>query len=684
MNEELNNLFENKTVDSLLLEEYLKWAKRSKELEPILVLPPIQRGFVWKPYQIQELWDSLLRGMPIGAVMLQKFDKSSNKLRNVDTSSMHEELKENDNKKGYFLLDGQQRTLSMILGVFGSETHRLWIDFNEDGLNGSKYRLRVTTQYQPFGYNPEGRGKLSLNEKRDAYNYYIEKGIKEVRFTEVKPWKTSDKEGNFFFELKELWNKSLDDESFKNFKTEQKNRLVNFLYDLENLKKQWIPLILVPEFEINEAIKENENDALTILFERISSNGTKLSSDDLLFSMIKQQWPEAHNLVYKLQDKIGSLMKPTDFVMTVFRISILLYNQKNQEISDNPKPNAHYFHKYLKNLLNDKEYGLKTLVDDESVFIKAFEKLIEKIEYKDNRPFGIPKIMFPYLDLYLLQTLIYFVIKKKDEINERELVRFIMFWMVNKPDTKKSSESSKEVIKFIDKDKNLIDIYEELTKDKIDSKNLFFKLIPFEHKEVKPTNLVNPNERALNYFGEKYKELYQKFSTNTTLLLWIQREVILKDEMMSKYEPLAIHNEENVPYDFDHLIPQSNWSTLSTNGTGLDNIEENKERFGNLWIRRSLGNLIGNYRVLNSSQNRSRGDTPLKEEELNALIKDQANFLICENDFEKWQIASSELEPLVWNDERIRNFQYVIEKRVLDLYHKIINELDFKEWNDSL
>ena len=190
--------------------------------------------------------------------------------------------------------------------------------------------------------------------------------------------------------------------------------------------------------------------------------------------------------------------------------------------------------------------------------VKSHEELIEKIEYKDNRPFGIPKIMFPYLDLYLLQTLIYFVIKKKDEINERELVRFIMFWMVNIDFTKKSSESSKEVIKFIDKDKNLIDIYEELTKDKIDSKNLFFKLIPFEHKEVKPTNLVNPNERALNYFGEKYKELYQKFSTNTTLLLWIQREVILKDEMMSKYEPLAIHNEENVPYDFDHLMPQSN------------------------------------------------------------------------------------------------------------------------------
>ena len=115
-------LFENKTVDSLSFIEYLNWAYNKSEivqkLNSILVLPPIQRGFVWKPNQIQELWDSLLRGMPIGALMLQKINESSSKYREVTTSSNYKELNEISNeKKGYFLLDGQQRTLSMLLGV---------------------------------------------------------------------------------------------------------------------------------------------------------------------------------------------------------------------------------------------------------------------------------------------------------------------------------------------------------------------------------------------------------------------------------------------------------------------------------------------------------------------------------------------------------------------------------------
>ena len=32
--------------------------------------PSLQRGFVWKAHQIEALWDSILRGYPIGAVMM--------------------------------------------------------------------------------------------------------------------------------------------------------------------------------------------------------------------------------------------------------------------------------------------------------------------------------------------------------------------------------------------------------------------------------------------------------------------------------------------------------------------------------------------------------------------------------------------------------------------------------------
>lgn len=33
-------------------------------------MPSFQRGLVWKPAQIEVLWDSLMRGIPIGALSL--------------------------------------------------------------------------------------------------------------------------------------------------------------------------------------------------------------------------------------------------------------------------------------------------------------------------------------------------------------------------------------------------------------------------------------------------------------------------------------------------------------------------------------------------------------------------------------------------------------------------------------
>lgn len=58
-------------------------------------LPTLQRGFVWKPKQIEDLWDSLLRGFPIGSFLLSK-------------------TKDNN----YHLMDGQQRATAIFLGFF--------------------------------------------------------------------------------------------------------------------------------------------------------------------------------------------------------------------------------------------------------------------------------------------------------------------------------------------------------------------------------------------------------------------------------------------------------------------------------------------------------------------------------------------------------------------------------------
>ena len=42
--------------------------KNNREI--FVALPMIQRGSVWKPLQIINLWDSILRGMPLGSLLV--------------------------------------------------------------------------------------------------------------------------------------------------------------------------------------------------------------------------------------------------------------------------------------------------------------------------------------------------------------------------------------------------------------------------------------------------------------------------------------------------------------------------------------------------------------------------------------------------------------------------------------
>ena len=71
-NATIENFFSNgTTVEALQITDYLHWAANPDQYSCVLSIPPIQRGFVWKPKQIQDLWDSLLRDMPIGSILLK-------------------------------------------------------------------------------------------------------------------------------------------------------------------------------------------------------------------------------------------------------------------------------------------------------------------------------------------------------------------------------------------------------------------------------------------------------------------------------------------------------------------------------------------------------------------------------------------------------------------------------------
>ena len=142
-----------------------------------LVLPAIQREFVWQPEQICRLFDSLMQGYPFGTFLYWRVaSENSGKFKFFDfVLNYHQRdnphcppLPEMPNRQLTAVLDGQQRLTALNIGLRGSiarklpyrwwnspgafPTRRLCLDLlwqpDEDDEDGLKYRFSFLTDVQ--------------------------------------------------------------------------------------------------------------------------------------------------------------------------------------------------------------------------------------------------------------------------------------------------------------------------------------------------------------------------------------------------------------------------------------------------------------------------------------------------------------------------------------------------------
>ena len=158
---------------SFTLKEIAQWSNGAKVDQPVEI-PAFQRGLVWNAAQIEVLWDSIMRGIPIGAFSLLPKRGNEQYAKSVDAFC----------DDGYFLLDGQQRANAIALGYkqFPSGDGRndsiLWFDIlSDEGVkkrSNRKFFFYVTTPARPWGYriddaNGENRAsRVSVAQYRAA------------------------------------------------------------------------------------------------------------------------------------------------------------------------------------------------------------------------------------------------------------------------------------------------------------------------------------------------------------------------------------------------------------------------------------------------------------------------------------------------------------------------------------
>lgn len=84
-------------------------------------IPQFQRDFIWKKEKAASLMDSILKGYPIGTIILWKTKETLRAVRNLGGADLP------DTPEGDFIqyvLDGQQRLTSIFATLSGSKVKR--------------------------------------------------------------------------------------------------------------------------------------------------------------------------------------------------------------------------------------------------------------------------------------------------------------------------------------------------------------------------------------------------------------------------------------------------------------------------------------------------------------------------------------------------------------------------------
>ena len=260
------------------------------------LLPAIQREFVWWPHQIERLFDSLMRGYPIGSFLFWRVDPETAK-----NYSFYQFITNYDERKPHNLphgapstvpglkavLDGQQRLTALNVGLYGSgkwKLPRLWWN-NPDAFPERRLYLNLLAPHvedeeelsYKFSLLPEKEAK-DTNCRNDHEHWYRVGDILDV------------KEAEDLIDF--VFGQGLA-------KTHAPLKMLNRLHNVINSKG------IVSAYEETD---QNPERVLNI-FVRTNSGGTPLSYSDMLLSMAVAQWDEvdARKEIHALVDEIQNI-----------------------------------------------------------------------------------------------------------------------------------------------------------------------------------------------------------------------------------------------------------------------------------------------------------------------------------------------------------------------------------------
>lgn len=278
-----------------------------------LILPAIQREYVWKPSQVIKIFDSVLRGYPVGSFLSWKvlpetvssfkfygfmrdysgYDKKHNPVIDIPTD-----------REVIAVLDGQQRLTSLNIGLRGTYAYRNPRAWANKAWSYPERRLYLNL----LGEAPENEAGLKYH-----LAFLTKEQIEQAADDETKKW----------FPISDIFEAG---EAFQMAQIPVKYGVGNNAKAVEMISLLW------QEVHHNQSLhfyEETDQDIERVLdiFVRVNSGGTVLSYSDLLMSIATAQWKEkdARAAVHDLVDALNTTGQGFDFSQdTVLKSGLVL------------------------------------------------------------------------------------------------------------------------------------------------------------------------------------------------------------------------------------------------------------------------------------------------------------------------------------------------------------------------
>lgn len=279
-----------------------------------VLLPALQRKFVWTDDQIITLFDSIMKSYPIGTLIFWDLETqtavnnqytfyefiSDFSERSDDPGYLNQRMPQNFTQyadpKLFIVLDGQQRITAIYTALQGSITRKK--PYRKEYIKRELYFNLKTKLYLPTASNAPQATTSDDGDAQASQTAFAFWSREEVqRLEEIND---SDPNKPIWFKVKDILNyHTIPD-------------IGDYLQSKNLLSDQFIykNMVLLMNKIHNEQIfniyiyKTDDIDCVQDIFVRVNSGGTKLCKTDLLFSAIVSKWENAREEFDALRKEI--------------------------------------------------------------------------------------------------------------------------------------------------------------------------------------------------------------------------------------------------------------------------------------------------------------------------------------------------------------------------------------------